>query len=464
MSTGKPLAIEPDDRAFALARAGTVLESSASAVSDGTAAAVAGADAWQSVRRLPTTTSTRHIGAVLRDAQPSPRALALGAAEFARRLAAHPLEEGERIWIAAPARADARGLGALLAVASHLALPVDGFVDAAVVTATALNLETAALVIELGLHHLAATLTEREGGPVCRRRALVSERGGYLELCQAWLDFINTTMVRQTRFDALHEAATEQQLFDLLPELTREAVAGGVATAAVSAGDKRFEVQVTRDQLAHAAQPLWGELARLLHELRPAGSSVALVLPQAVAGLPGLRDTLAQFPGCDLLGVPAGFAAAATSLLDLPARGAHEPVRLLRRLPAAEATALATLAARAVREAPAARGPALAPSHVLYEGRTFALGSEALVIGRTPAAARAITLPEGLAGVSRRHCTLVRDGAQLVLLDHSRFGTFVNGERVAERTPVYAGDEVRVGDPGVKLALIAVGEAPAASA
>ena len=61
--------------------------------------------------------------------------------------------------------------------------------------------------------------------------------------------------------------------------------------------------------------------------------------------------------------------------------------------------------------------------------------------------------------MSRRHCTFLRDGASAVLLDHSRFGTFVNGERVAERVPVHAGDGVRIGDPGVALALIAVGTA-----
>jgi pSer/pThr/pTyr-binding forkhead associated (FHA) protein len=66
-------------------------------------------------------------------------------------------------------------------------------------------------------------------------------------------------------------------------------------------------------------------------------------------------------------------------------------------------------------------------------------------------------VPEGLAGVSRRHCTLVSEGGELVLIDHSRFGTFLNGERVSERARVYAGDRIRIGDPGMELSLISLG-------
>src|SRR5207253_5909485 len=146
--------------------------------------------------------------------------------------------------------------------------------------------------------------------------------------------------------------------------------------------------------------------------------------------------------GCELVSLPAGFAAAATSLLDLTPRSATEPVRLLRRLPAGAEPALAALAQR---ESAQADAPWLAPSHVLFAGRTFALGAEPLVVGRAPGAGHAITLAEGLAGVSRRHCTFLRDGAQLLLLDHSRFGSFVNGERVAERV---RSEERRVGKEG----------------
>src|SRR5205814_208819 len=306
----KPFAIEPDDRAFALARDGAVLESPPSAVSDGSAGALPGADGWHTVRRLPTTTSTQHAASGLRDAQPSARALSLFAAELARRLAAPPPLPKERVWIAAPAGAGRYGLGALLGVARQLAIPFDGFVDAAVVSVAALGGTGPAIVIELGLHHAAATLVERDAGPTCRRRSLLSDHGGLLGLYQAWLDLINTAMVRQTRFDALRDASTEQQLFEALPELSREAMAGGAALAALtereSAGEER--------------------------------------------------------------------AAAPTA------------------------------------------------SHVLFDGRTFALAPEPLVVGRAPAAARAIVLPEGLAGVSRRHCSFLREGLDALLLDHSRFG------------------------------------------
>jgi pSer/pThr/pTyr-binding forkhead associated (FHA) protein len=95
---------------------------------------------------------------------------------------------------------------------------------------------------------------------------------------------------------------------------------------------------------------------------------------------------------------------------------------------------------------------------VLFNGKAFSLNRDALVIGRTPSASHAISLSEGLAGVSRRHCTFVRIAGEVILVDHSSFGTFVNGERVSERVRVHAGDRVRVGEPGVELSLIAIGD------
>jgi hypothetical protein len=187
---------------------------------------------------------------------------------------------------------------------------------------------------------------------------------------------------------------------------------------------------------------------------------VTLVIPESVAAYPGLREMLQQFVGCELIAVPEGFAAAATSLLDLPDSQSGEPVRLLRRLPVHEQTALSSRVTREVLGRTSSG--AGAPSHVLFDGRAFALGASSLVIGRAPGVApggaQGLSLPDGLAGVSRRHCTFVRDGGELVLIDHSHYGTFVNGERVSERVRIHAGDKVRLGEPGIELSLIAIGE------
>jgi hypothetical protein len=263
-------------------------------------------------------------------------------------------------------------------------------------------------------------------------------------------------MVRRTRFDPLHDAVTEQHVFESIPALALEAADVGSATASITKGADRFEVALTRDQFAQAAQPIYRAIISLLHQLRPAGVPVSVVMPQLAAQLPGLREQLEQFVGCELVAVPDGFAAAATSLLELAAPTADEnAVVLLRRIPL-HADAHVVGISRSPLGQRRITGPA--PSHVLWEGRAYPLQPDTLVVGREPTASpRHITLPDGLAGVSRRHCTFVHDGDELVLLDHSSFGTFVNGERVQERVRIYAGDRVKLGEPGIELTLIAVG-------
>jgi len=453
-----PFAIQLDDRAVAFARDGHILSSAPSAVWDGSTGEPAGTNAWNALRRHPTATSTRHLGSLLCQPNPSDRTVALVAAELVRRLAAQPPAPPQRVWIATPASASEQGLGAMLAIAHKLALPVDGFVDAAVATVAALGSERNAIVLEIGMHHAAATYIDRDGTQVRRRRTAITQRGGLVAFYQVWLELVSTTMVKRTRFDPLHDAATEQGLFDSLCSWARAAAVGGAVNAVLTQEAERFEVTLTRDQFAQAGQSLHRDIVRLLHEMRPAGASVTLVVPAVVDDLPGLRDELEQFVDCELVCIPDGFAAVATSRLDLPQRVDTGPVRLLRRLPVNSledeaAVKRDMLGSRLERRA--------GPSHLLLDGQVYALGGEALVIGRSPVGARTIALSDGLAGVSRRHCTLTTENGERVLLDHSTFGTYVNGERVAERVPVRAGDRVRVGDPGVEFALIAVDEASA---
>jgi hypothetical protein len=459
----RPYCIDLTDRALALARGGQLLSSAPSVVFDGSTPEIQGAAAFGALRLHPTAASTRHLLAVLTEAASQGRPIELLSSELKLRLSAFPPRSDERIWIASPAVAEARGLGAFLGVARDLGLTVDGFVDAATASVAALALDGPAIVLELGLHHVAATAVERAGNQVSRRRTVASDGGGWLEAHQSWLELVSRTMVKQTRFDPLHDASTEQQVFDSLRRLSLDATTHGQAKACLNQGAERFEVTLSRDQLGEATSGLRREVMRLLHALRPAGTAICLVAPGTLIELPGLKEDLESLAGCELISLADGFAAAAVSLLELPERPAGEPVRLLRRLPVRSAV----LGDLATRE-PLGHTRLSPPSHVLLAGQAYALAGEPLVVGRDPGqlpgvATRALSLAQGLAGVSRRHCTFLASGSEIVLLDHSRFGTFVNGERVMERVRVHAGDRVRLGEPGIELALIAVGEGVGAS-
>jgi len=452
----RPFVIQLDDRAVAFARGGHVLSSAPSAVWDGSTGEPAGTDAWNALRRHPTATSTRHLGALLSERSASDRTIALVAAELVRRLAAQPPTPEERVWLAAPARSSEQGLSAMLAIARNLSLPVDGFIDAAVAAVAALGLEGSAIVLEIGMHATAATYIDRDGAQVRRRRTAITQRGGLIAFYQGWLELVSTTMVKRTRFDPLHDAATEQNLFDSLATWARDAAVTGAVNAVLNKGAERFEVPLTRDQFAQAGQGLHREIMRLLHGLRPAGVPMALVVPSLINELPGLADELEQFVDCELIGIPDGFAAAVTSRLDLPERASADAIRLLRRLTVMISEPTIDVGGIKHNILGSQAGRKVAPSHLLHDGKVYALAVEPLVIGRAPVGPRTISLSEGLAGVSRRHCTLAAEGGEVILLDHSNFGTYVNGERVAERVRLLAGDRLRVGDPGVEFSLIAV--------
>lgn len=484
------LGLALDDAALAIARGDDPAQVAPSIVDAGRgAAAQAGRLALATVRGAPTAASSRHWFDLAQGSPPSRDSARIARAELAVRLAALPAAPvtgaadatdggaaardgavpGAAAVLAVPALFDGAALARVLAVCRAARLPVAAFVDAAALTAAALRLEPgAAIVLEVGLHHAGATRVDVAAGEARRRSARLRNRGGLVQLQESWLQLVSEAMVLRTRFDPLHEAATEQRLYDQLPEVAARAAATGSAGVALEVGagatPVRHEVQLTRDQFATRGEALYRDLVAMIHELRPAGASVTLVGAARLASLPGLRELLAaEFPGCTLCLVPDGFAARAAALFAATsphaAAGAAAGAVPLRRGVARFDAPLELPGAAVRREQLGGDGAAARierPTHLLWSGRALPLAGAALEIGREPGAG-GIVLAEGLAGVSRLHCTLRDEDGAIVLVDHSRHGTFVNGERVAGRARLRAGDRLRIGDPGVELALIAVG-------
>ena len=219
----------------------------------------------------------------------------------------------------------------------------------------------------------------------------------------------------------------------------------------MEADGARFAVEVESQLFSEAAQPFYRELVRLARSARIAGQGTALVLPAESRRWPGFLPRLLELEQDGLVIAPPGLAAVAASLRTADADVAP---RLRRHMPRIADHSLATNI-EYVSSVTASPGRALPVTHILFGGDSMRFPEVGLLIGTEEVSNEPhIALPRAAAGVSRRHCSLRREGERTVLIDHSKFGTWVNGARVRERAPVRPGDRVRVGTPGVEFTLI----------
>ena len=85
------------------------------------------------------------------------------------------------------------------------------------------------------------------------------------------------------------------------------------------------------------------------------------------------------------------------------------------------------------------------------------LTAQAFVVGTAiPAGQRGIELRGQVNGISRSHCTIRREGDRIVVVDHSTYGSYLNGQRIDGQQTLALGDRLRLGSPGLELMLIRV--------
>jgi len=364
----------------------------------------------------------------------------------------HALNITERIEavIAIPADLDVSALAALRGALHAAGVEARAFVDAGALSSAAIGERGHYVLLDAGWR--SATAARVAGGAECVvEESFVSERANLLDVYDLWLIGVSAAMVKNTRFDPLLSLEVEQRLFAALPQIAARAATEGKTEAALEENGSRFAVEVEAQMFADAAQPFYRELARLARSARIAGQSAALVLPAESRRWPGFLPRLLENEQDGVVIAPAGLAAVAASLQVAEAEVAP---RLRRRVARIADHSLAS-AIEYVSAATTSPGRALPVTHILYGGDSMRFPESGLVIGteevsNTPH----ITLPRAAAGVSRRHCSLRREGERTVLIDHSRYGTWINGARVRERAPVRPGDRVRVGTPGVEFTLI----------
>jgi hypothetical protein len=435
-----------DHHTLSIARDGELLATEPLAVETASSDPRFGRAALAAARGRPDEVSLSHW----RELSSNPNASRNVALEVHAHLRALSVTERIEAVIAVPADLDAAALTVLRGALSAAGVDTRDFVDSATLTAAAVVDRSHYVVLDAGWR--SATATRISGGAECAfEEAFVSERANLLDVYDLWLIAVAAALVKNTRFDPLLSLEVEQRLFADLPALAARAATEGKVEAVVESDGARFAVPVDAQLFADAAQPFYRELARLTRNARIAGQDAALVLPAESRRWPGFLPRVLELEQDGLVIAPAGMAAVAASLQ----HGDPEVAPRLRRRIARVAEHSLSANIDYVASASTSAARALPVTHILFGGDSMRFPDSGLVIGTEEATNEPhIRLPRAAAGVSRRHCSLRREGERTVLVDHSRYGTWVNGARVRERAAVRPGDRVRVGTPGVEFTLI----------
>lgn len=356
--------------------------------------------------------------------------------------------------LAVPAGYTRDQLGLLVGIAQESGIAVRGLVDLGLASLSPLAPVPHAVHLDLQLHRAVATLLEVSHGEglLRRSRSELLAGTGVLAFRQALAETVAAEFVRATRFDPLHEAATEQRLYDRLPAWLDGLAGADEVDAEIESAAMTHRVVLPRQLLHEAIATLTGEVLRLVQSIRPPGRPVRLAVTPRVAQVPGLVARLGTLRDVTLHVLEEG--AAALGALQFAPAIVRPPgsIALVHRLP------LPASAAEPPDERAGVRVPAdEVPTHVLFHGRAWPLAPTPLTLGWSPPQdAHAVTLPPGIAGVSRSHCALRLHDGQALVEDHSTYGTWVNDERVGAVCALRVGDVLRLGAPGVTLELIRV--------
>ena len=445
--------IELSDVALRLADAGGLRASSPGYAIVDARRLMVGTEARAQARLEPRFATTQFWHRLSTDPLPVPHPSARTLADLAH---AHLLDLWEQtdadadaddtVIFAIPSTFEREQLALLLGIVRECPFRAVGLVDAAVAAAAGSTVEGRRIaVIDAQMHGAALTVIDRDGDTLQRSSVIDLPALGLAPLREATMNVIADCFVRETRFDPLHDARTEQRLYDHLDAWLAELTRGQEAELELQTAAQVHRINLRPRRIEDKLGPRFDALLEAL----PAGADL-LVGPR-LAAIPGLMARLREAASGAVEAFSEAAVTASTLAHEDDIRQDGDALRFVTRLPAgtsAPAQAIGAacepapegsprpaseVAPPAAPEAPAtgADAPANddAVTHVLLGHRAWPLSQARIEIGG----------PEGLDST--------RLPVHLGTLEHRADGWHLTPAAPAPALPVMAPGEARVLGP-----------------
>lgn len=367
-------------------------------------------------------------------------------------------QHGEELIVAVPGYYSRDQLGLLLGIAKELSLPIRGFVPQALAASATPCPDRVLFHLDIHLHRIEITFLNQAQHLTIADSVSIPEKG-LAYLYRAWVESIAAEFVRTTRFDPLHQAKFEQELYDRLPGILNQLQKSASLEIEISGNSNTYIATLTRELLVKKTEPLLMEICRFIERSltkhKMVNQAVTMQITHRLASLPGCGEMLNQFHNAKLIELDRGAAAFGT-------------LRLADQFAGQESASGISLITRrlwskpmntAVSVAPATSQTSQQPTHILYKHLAYRLTAVPLLIGlEIPPGEHGVRIKGQIAGISRKHCSIERRATEVVLKDFSTYGTYVDDTRVDGSVRLTVGQIIRVGTPGETLQLIAIAD------
>jgi hypothetical protein len=354
----------------------------------------------------------------------------------------------DRLVLAVPASFTKSQLGLLLGIAARLSLPVAGLVDAATAAIDGSYPERKLLHIDLQLHRVVITGLEQRDGYLSRKTAHSIEGVGLKALLDAWIHMIADQFVKETRFDPLYRAESEQLLYNRLPEWLHALASQSRTDIELTARDgTAYTITLTREDVAQAVQ---GSYRRILDQVLACGGAnpVTLQVSHRLAALPDYLQMLATANDYDIVVLPRGA----------PALGALKHAQFIANsgTPNTHTTSLPVPSSARLEAQAEAQ---LLPTHVVYRGYAYALGEEPFWLGTDlPPQANGIRVKEAKSANPLLRCVITSSADGVMFDVHNGESVFLNERPVRGRLRLTVGDSLMLGQSVAAVQMIRLTE------
>ena len=366
---------------------------------------------------------------------------------------------GNEMIIAVPDFYSKEQLGLILGMAKELSIPVKGFVSLPIAASYHAYPNAMLLHLDIHLHRFEITYLH-QGEYLTAKNSVTFEEISLEQLYRSWVETIAEEFVHATRFDPLHQAATEQELYNRLASALDIFKNQPSFLFELSHGKNSYRITLLRDVLFQKSEKIYDEICRFIEKMRDDhGKNNLLTVLQTthrVACLPGLKDKLLEIENCKIIELEPGAGALGVLKLRDPLTDRHfkngASFFTSRPWQQTESTTSRAISYQTSHT--------INPSHLLYRDVAYPVSEKPLIIGcdHYPFG-KGIRVEAKSSDVSKKHCTVQREDNRIVLTDLSSQGTFVDNRQINGSAILELGQIVRLGTSRETIRLIACLEA-----